>query len=352
MKIYTSAVLAALVAIPAAGAESENLLIDNPTIEKTFENWKDKDVIYDFSVDLGGAKDNSALKDTPDLVKINSVEGWFETWGDMSRYAWQGGSDETFLNCPGVDGGKVSDWPFPLLSMYESWSNWWSMAVCQQKTEVDLSHINADTHLHMAVRILSDVVTGPMNISFFTSENNDTQNDIAVCPKFSLIPEGFDASSSNYNVDYPVIGTLKKGDWVGIDITLGELERINKETDSSFAIDYSRLKNFTGRIWTIAIPSKPSEQKLKDAVFALDGIYFYTPVDRIGLGVDEIEDGKSPVQIVTGAGYVSAIGSEGIEIYDMAGRIVAKSVGSMVGTEGLKGVYVVRAAGAVRKIIL
>lgn len=346
MRNFTLTTMMALIAVPAF-SQTENLLIENPTIEKTYANWEGKKAIYDVSLLLGDAK--ATLEADVENVKVNSLEGWYETWGDMSRYQYQGGDNEAWLNASSVNGGTMQDWPQPLIGMYEGWWQWWSMAVCQQKEAVDLSHINGDTHLHMAVRIFNTPVAGPMNISFFTSEDNDDQNHLYACPKFSLVPENYDPEGS-YKADYPIIGTLKEGEWTGIDLTLTEIEKINKDNNGDY-IDYEQLKEFTGRIWTVAIPSKPDLHQLEGAVFGLDAIYFYTPVDELS-GIESVAGAVAEGDVVVGAETVSVAGAEGIEIYNMAGCKVAETTGSVISTIGLKGVYVVKAADVTHKVVL
>lgn len=348
MKKFTLMAALAMTAMPMMAEEATVELVENPTIDKTFANWEGKKAIYDVAIISDDAK--AALEARED-VKVNTVERWFETWGDMGRYAWQGGDNEEFLNTVGPDGGVVKgNGGQALLSMYEWWSQWWSMAVCQQKTAIDLSHVNANTRLHMAFKMLTDVVTSPLNISLFTTEDNADNNHIYACPKFTLTSETFNPEGA-YKAEYPIIATLKQGVWQGVDITLGELDAINKANNGD-EIDYDRLNNeWTGRLWTIAVPSKPDQKLIDGSVFALDAVYLYTPVDELD-GIETVDAESVEADVLVSANTVSVAGAESIEVYDMAGRLVSAAAGSVAGIEGLKGVYVVKAANTVKKVVL
>lgn len=335
--------------MPVAAQEAaESNLVENPTLDKTYAAWEGKKAIYDVAIISGAAKE--ALEANVD-VTVNSVETWFETWGDMGRYTWQGGDNEEWLATEGPDGGLVKDnGAQSLIGMYEWWSQWWSMAVCQQKNPVDISHMNENTHVHMAFKILSDVVTSPMNISLFTTEDNNDQNHLYACPKFTLTSEDFQPDGA-YKAEYPVIGHLKKGEWTGVDITLGELDRIN-EANNGDKIDYDRLNNeWTGRLWTIAVPSKPDQKLLDGAVFALDAVYFYTPVDELD-GIEGVNSADKGVEVLVSDNTVTVPSAEGVEVYNMAGQLVAAGAGDVAGIEGLKGVFVVKASGIAKKVVL
>ena len=273
MKKFSLALALLAAGVTGAGAQ----IVEDAGIAATFQNWEGKNAIYDVAIISEEAK---ATLEAREDVTVNTLQHWFETWGDMGRYASNNGNNEEWLATVGPDGGVVNNnRSQSLIGMYECWWNWWSMAVCQQKTAIDLSHINANTHLHMAFKILSDVVTSPMNISLFTTEDNNDNNHIYACPKFTLTSETFNPAGT-YKAEYPIIGTLKKGDWVAIDITLGELDEINKANNGD-AIDYERLTDsWTGRLWTIAVPSRCDEKLNDGAVFALDAVYFYTPVEK------------------------------------------------------------------------
>ncbi len=318
----------------------------DPTIDRTYSNWSGRNAIYDLSI--AGPDARTALSANKDVI-VNNLESWSEANGDFSRYHWQGGSDETVLNTPGLDGGLCQDGDNgqALFSIYQSWWQGWGWIAVNQQTPVDISHFTEDTHIHFAVKPLADVLPQPMNVKMFCNPNGDSDPG---CIRFSLASEDFQPEG-RYVASYPVIAGLKKGEWTGIDITIGDLEKILKEADGTASIDYARFTGeWKGHVVQLNTPIDENNQKVNGAHFALNGIYFYTPTENAGVG--NIQTDRT-CEIVVSDKTISVVGGEGIEIWSLTGRKMAAAAGSVIGIESLaKGMYVVRAAGMIRKIVL
>ncbi|MDE6448463.1 MAG: T9SS type A sorting domain-containing protein [Muribaculaceae bacterium] len=346
MKHFTLSIAAlAILSVPAT---AQDMPANPGAIEHTFANWKDQKVTYDVMIINDDAR---TRLESMENVTVNKLEHWLNAGGDLGRGAWNGVADDAWLQTEGCDGGIIKDMGAQaFFCIYEHWWNYWAGAWADQETAVDLSHINNSTHMHMAVKIPSTAVPLALNFKFFrlsdTEEKEQANGDDLKCIRFSLAKEGDHSKAS-----FPVIGELKSGEWTAIDMTLGELDELLKEQNSENTIDYNRFTSaWTGRVCHISVPSDPSSQPQKDAVFGIDGVYLYTPADLAG--IDNIT-GDSDMEIIISSGCVSVIGGEGIEIYGIDGRKVAASATSVVGIDNLaKGVYIVKAGGKTKKFVV
>lgn len=346
MKHFTLSIAA--LAILSGTAAAQDTPANQGALEHTFANWKDHKVIYDVMIMNDDAR---TRLESMENVTVNKLEQWLNQGGDLGRGHWNGVADDGWLQTEGCDGGIIKDMGAQaLFGIYENWWNYWAGAWADQATAVDLSHISSSTHMHMAVKIPSTTVPLALNFKFFRLSDTEEQelangNDLK-CIRFSLAKEGDHSKAS-----FPVVGELKSGEWTAIDITLGEIEKLLKEQDSENIIDYTRFTGtWTGRVCHIAVPSDPSNQPQKEAVFGIDGVYLYTPADLAG--IDNVT-GDRDIEIVVSSETVSVIGGEGIEIYGIDGRKVATSATSVAGIDNLaKGVYIVKAAGKTKKFII
>lgn len=262
----------ALLATGATGAVAQT--VEDPGIAATFKNWEDRvDATYITTIVSDEA--SQMLKDKGN-VKTIVTSGYPDVWGDVSRYTHQGGSTEEWINAKRVDGEKsVSEWPNALFCGYTWWK--WGSSIWQTQSEwaLDLSSITSDTHIHFSVKVFSDKTPQVMNITFFTDTDASAESK-KVAPHFTLTAE-----TPNWWYDSvketPVVGKFKSGEWVTVDITLGELDDLIKGAGGE-GIDYTKFtSSWTGRIYNIDIPYNDNIPENDGAVYAIDAVYFYTP---------------------------------------------------------------------------
>lgn len=346
MKKFTFAITALAMAASASVSAEDNV----PSVDKTFPNWAGHEVTYDVCIMGDAAKE---VLNANENVTLNQLEHWINTGGDLGRGHWNGVANEEWKATEGCDGGIVSEsGPQSFFAIYEYWYNWWAGGWADQAADrpVDLSHINADTHVHCAVKVPSDKV--PLAINFKLLRKSDDEQNVSgednQCIRFSLASaEGADQAS------FPVVGELKSGEWTGVDITIGALTALLGADSNEEAIDYSRFTTpWTGRVCYMSVPSDPTAKPQENAVFALDGLYLYTP-GKVVSGIEDVAAAEPAVEIAVSGRSISVLGGSGVEVYSAGGRLVASSAGTAVGIDHLEaGIYVVKAAGKVKKVII
>lgn len=284
-KILLTLPLTALAAVCANGQAAD------AGVEATFANWADRTgAIYDVTTMSDGGK---ALMGAKEGLKANTFSGWMDTWGDVSRYTYQHAddTDAAITDSERVDGGgMVKDWPNSLFQCFNWWQ--WGSSIWQPQTdyEMNLTHFTPETHVHMAVKVFSEKAPQVLNIAFITDENASDDSK-KTAPRFSLTCENMNWWYQD-QVTYPVVGTLRQGDWMVVDITLGELDRLNQEAGGE-AIDYTRFsESWKGRVYDITIPFNDEIPENDGTVFAIDAIYFYTPGEKKPMEIENVITGK------------------------------------------------------------
>ena len=189
-----------------------------------------------------------------------------------------------------------------------------------------------------------------MNFYLFRQDENDLNT-----PRFSLMEETVARTNGNHaDAPNPIITGLRNGDWMAVDVSLGELdEAMRAMSNGEQYVDYSRFDNdsYQGNVYNIHIPLDNANPKVNNQL-AVDGIYFYTPQDKDPNGLENVSADGPEAEVIVSGNTVSVAGAGSIEVYDMAGRLVSAAAGPVAGIEGLKGVYVVKAANAVKKVVL
>ncbi len=351
-KITLTALMLAIVGTPAlVQAQEETNEVSKPTLDKTFANWEGRSVIYDVAVMGVDAKANLEKMEN---VTVHTLEHWIELGGNLGHVGWgQPQASEEINNTEGVDGGIVKDSPSQgLFGMNNPWWQYWAGGWCNQGNDkpVDMSHICADTHVHLAIKPVGDVVPQVLNIKMLALKTEPEGGD--PCVRFSLVAENKDDA---YNASFPVVGTMKPNEWIGVDMTIGEVDRLlsaDSEVRNSELknIDLSRFTTeWSGSVFNLSMPVNQDLKKNEGAMFAVDGVYFYTP-GRVVAGVEAVAASDSAAEIVVTGRSISVLGGEGIEVYTVGGRLVASTTGTVVGVDHLEaGIYVVKAAGKVMK---
>lgn len=150
---------------------------------------------------------------------------------------------------------------------------WWAGAYLNNTVARDFSHVNPDTHIHAIVYTDTDHQLYNWNVNFKFLRYDIPGGDDPNCAKMRLRQDYWDPNG------LPWIGSMKGLSWGAIDITIGQIEKLMVESGLQF--DYTRLNNNANfqHILAIETPSgqDDSQFECKEAQFAIDGVYMYTP---------------------------------------------------------------------------
>lgn len=207
----------------------------------------------------------------------------------------------------------------------------------------DLSMLNEDTRFHLAY--MTPTNSGPASMYLTILNNGDNQAQVS-------LGEAYES--------HPVVGSAPTDDWLGFDLSLGDLAKL----DPRLNLAGQNLSEWTGNIFAFGGGAGNLGK-----TFSFDACYFYnlgdgsnegdnnpgegegTPGDDENNGVEGIA-AESLSFVVTG-NTVNLNGGNGIELYDLSGKLVKKTAGCVLGINNLsKGVYVAKAGKLVQKVVV
>ncbi len=202
----------------------------------------------------------------------------------------------------------------------------WSGAGVAVDNGLNFTSFNENTRFHLAY--MTPTGNGPASVAVILLDGGDKGSQPA---KFAL-GNAFDDNGAIF----PTIGDRISDDWQGIDISLGDLKKIWP------AFDLQNKNSWTGNVFSWLGGGVTGQ------TMAFDAVYFYNSGDS---GVEGVA--ADAVNFIVTNRTINVNGAKGIELFDMAGRLVKKTSGSVLGIQGLnQGVYVVRSAGKVKKIMV
>ena len=158
--------------------------------------------------------------------------------------------------------------------------------------------------------------------------------DAGQVAKFTIGSAPFNDNGTIYEVLQDI---SRDGEWNAIDVPVADLKAYSK----SGMVGYPN-PDFTGNIFSMLSGARTG------ANIALDAIFFYKP------GTNGVEGVKGDnVKIFSTGRTIQVLGGEGIEVYDITGKLVKESKGTIVGTENLAaGIYVAKRGNVVAKVIV
>ena len=247
---------------------------------------------------------------------------------DVNRflYVW----DNTFVagdgSYPGVDmqmDGYVS---FDVSTI-----GWSGAGFNIANAAADLKHFTDNTHFHCGLRSTN----GIKNVALVIGDGYafDNKNDKWTPAKISVGAEAFVDNGTSY----PLVGNFDAdGEWVAVDITLGQLKKLWP------SFNY-KAGGFGGNILSFLAGGTTGKN------ISLDAVYFYTP----GNGESAVAGVVADTDIIVTARTVNAAGTDEIALYNLAGQLVRKVNASIMGIEDIAaGIYIVKAGNAVKKVVL
>lgn len=284
-----------------------------------------------------------------DMLKQNSgiTVNDYRLDKDQNTTIFRGGNIESIDHK--IDGLDNND-QYVLSRINGEKNQWWAGMYIKNNATAgsrDFTHINKDTHIHVALwtdsQILSD---SKVKVHFLKKDGKDDN-----APQVYLCS---DASKTDGKL--PTAGALQPEKWVAMDMTYGDIE--NLMADKGMTLDYSRYQDNNSKLVETMGFEPPTGQdgngvnaeKGHAARFAIDALYFYTPT-TVQTGVADVSENCD--QILIGNRTISTTGHEGIELYNASGLIVEKVSDNILSIENLpKGIYIVKAGKKTMKIAL
>ncbi len=190
---------------------------------------------------------------------------------------------------------------------------------------VNLEGLNDDTRFHFAYCTNG---TAPASVGLILLD--DSANG-SIPAKFSFGSIAFDVNG----VIYPRIADTITDEWQGVDISFSDIKKLWP----SFAP--ANLNAWGGNILSML------SGNIAQSNFCMDAIYLYNSTNS---GVEGVAEDAT---IVITDNTINALGANGIEVYDLAGRKVAATEGTVLGLNNLtSGVYVAKTANTVKKFVV
>ena len=195
----------------------------------------------------------------------------------------------------------------------------------------DFKHFTDNTHFHCGLRSTN----GIKNVALIIGDGYafENKNDKWSPAKISVGSEAF----VDNGTAFPLVGNFDAdGEWVAVDITLGQLKKLWP------SFNY-KAGGFGGNILSFLAGGTTGKN------ISLDAVYFYTP----GNGESAVADVVADTDIIVTARTVNAAGTDEIALYNLAGQLVRKVNASIMGIEDIAaGIYIVKAGNAVKKVVL
>lgn len=247
---------------------------------------------------------------------------------DVNRflYVW----DNTFVagdgSYPGVDMQMDG-----YVSFNVSTIGWSGAGFNIANAAADLKHFTDNTHFHCGLRSTN----GIKNVALIIGDGYafENKNDKWSPAKISVGSEAF----VDNGTAFPLVGNFDAdGEWVAVDITLGQLKKLWP------SFNY-KAGGFGGNILSFLAGGTTGKN------ISLDAVYFYTP----GNGESAVAGVVADTDIIVTARTVNAAGTDEIALYNLAGQLVKKVNASIMGIEDIAaGIYIVKAGNAVKKVVL
>lgn len=246
---------------------------------------------------------------------------------DVNRflYVWDGtfvGGDGTF---PGVG---YNDMQFDGYTSLNVGTEGWSGAgwFITPDTGISTAHWCDDTKFHVAYRTSNN---GPSSVAIII---NDAANEVpgSAPAKFAV-----GAAFNDGGAIFPTIGPALTDEWQAVEISFADLKKIYP------SFNFVPTTKYGGNVVSILGGGVTGQN------ISLDCMYFFTPGDDAAVG--SICDDANFV--ITG-NTVNVNNGQGIELYDLAGRLIKSSNSSVMGISDINnGIFIVKSGNSVKKIM-
>lgn len=185
-------------------------------------------------------------------------------------------------------------------------------------------HWTDQTRFHIAARTAS---VAPASVALIIGDGDPAGSSPA---KFAL-----GESFNDGGAIYPTIGAGLSDEWVGYSISFADLKKLYP----TFA--YVGVDAWQGNIFSF-LGGGVSGQNI-----SFDCVYFYTPGDDSGVAA--VADDAN---FVVTRNTVNVANGNGIQLYDLSGRMIKSVEGTTLGISELgSGIYVAKSGNSVKKIV-
>lgn len=252
-------------------------------------------------------------------VKVNDLRV-----DDVNRffYIWDGTFNAGDGSYPGVG---YNDMQFDGYTAVEVASVGWSGAGYCIVTPADLSHMNENTRIHLAYRSTN----APASIAVIICDGKLSTGEVSAPAKVALGDPFVDNGAV-----FPAVAPKAAEDWQALDISFSDLKKLFP------AFDFKAGTTWDGNIVSILAGGVTGQN------VSIDALYFY---NNESTGVETIEEDAD--FFVTGKTVNSTV--NGIELYDLAGRRIAATEGTVIGLDNLaNGIYVAKSGKKAQKVIV
>lgn len=283
------------------------------------------------------------IKNAPGITLNNYRQGTDETT------SIEGGGNLGWTEEYATEGLENND-SYGSFQIHGFWWNWWAACYVKNKGGArDFSHLNENTHIHIAVWTDSQILADHNTHCYILKDDGVAAYGT---PMFSLTyPDNYDASA-------PIVGSMQPGKWVALDITLGDLSAA-MEDEFEVPVNYDLFTTETAMPEVISIQTPfgqdgsnggdPSDAFADNAKICFDAYYLYTPKNPGAVNAIE----KDGCKIIVGNRTISIMGGAGIELYNTAGVLVGSTKSNIISTDGLAaGVYVAKSNGNTTKVLV
>lgn len=231
--------------------------------------------------------------------------------------------EETFVGGDGsYPGVGYNDMQFDGYTSLNVSTVGWSGAGFDIQSDFNNTHWNENTKFHVAFRTAG---TAPESVGFILANSEgSTPGNIAVGAAFD-----------DNGTIYPMVCNSISDEWQAIDVSFADI----KKMQSSF--NYITSETWHGNI--VAFLAGGVEGRN----ISLDCMYFHTPTgdNAVGTVADD-------AQWVISNNTVNVANGNGIELYDLSGRMLKSVNGTTLGIDDLSnGVFVVKNGNSVKKIM-
>lgn len=246
---------------------------------------------------------------------------------DVTRflYIWDGtfvGGDGSY---PGVG---YSDMQFDGYTSLDVTSVGWSGAgwFITPNTGISTEHWCDQTKFHVAYRTVS---TGPSSVAIIINDAGEQVPGSAPA-KFAV-----GTAFNDGGAIYPTIGPALNDEWQAVEISFADLKKIYP------SFNYIPTPQYGGNVVSILGGGVTGQN------ISLDCMYFFTPGDDAAVG--SISDDANFV--ITG-NTVNVNNGQGIELYDLSGRLIKSTNNSVMGIGDLNnGMFIVKSGNSITKIM-
>lgn len=316
MKKFT---LAAIAAVAALGMNAQ-YVASSPYADITVS--KEGKQIYDLVVaDNGTINGLQAAGRTVNDYRIDDVTRWFYIW------------DNTFLagdgSYPGIGFSDLQSEGYTSIQVGTvGWSgagfnvNKPGATTPAGYNGINVAHWNDNTRFHLAYRTPG---VAPTSFALIIADS-DAEGD---APAKVALGDNFNDNGAIF----PAIAGVITEEWQAVDISFADLKK--------FCPTFNPGASAT---WTGNILSVLGGGTTGRAV-SLDAFYFYTPDEE-----NAVEGVADDAELVITANTVNSTVA-GITVYDLQGRVVKATEGTVLGLEGLDGVLLVKGGNTVKKVV-